>query len=101
MHYHDKISFSTRGEVDMKDITTDVAKIVKASGISNGTVTIFAPGATAAISTIEFEPGLIQDFPDALERLFPKDMTYQHHLSGHSRWATACFKSAALWGLTK
>ena len=64
-------------------------EIVNSSGIMNGMVTVFAGGATAAISCIEFEPGLIQDFPDALERLFPKDMEYAHHLhwddgNGHS-----------------
>ncbi len=89
MHHHDYLSFSTKEEVDIKDITDGVVGIVDRSGIKNGTVTIFAPGATAAISCIEYEPGLLQDFPDALERLFPKNIDYAHHLhwddgNGHS-----------------
>ena len=89
MHHHDYISLETKEEVDIKNITDEVIGIVNRSGIKNGMVTVFASGATAAISCIEFEPGLIQDFPDALERLFPKDMEYAHHLhwddgNGHS-----------------
>jgi len=83
MNHHDFITFSTKGEVDMINITDQVSRIVQDSGIKQGTVTIFAPGATAAISAIEFEPGLLQDFPEALERLFPKAMEYQHHILWH------------------
>lgn len=89
MHYHDTIPFETSGEVDIINITEKVSSIVKDSGIRNGMVLVFAPGATAAISTIEFEPGLIEDFPAALERLFPKEIMYNHHIrwddgNGHS-----------------
>jgi len=83
MHHHDYITFRTGGEVDLIDITGQVTKIVKESRIKEGIVTVFAPGATAAISTIEYEPGLLKDFPDALERLFPKEMVYEHHLRWH------------------
>ncbi len=83
MHYHDTISFETGGEVDIINITDKVSSIVKDSGIRNGSVLVFAPGATAAISTIEFEPGLIEDFPAALERLFPKEIMYNHHIRWH------------------
>ena len=89
MHHHDYIHFQTKGEVDIRNITDEVNRIVEESGIRFGNATVFAPGATAAISCIEYEPGLLQDFPDALERLFPKDMDYAHHLhwddgNGHS-----------------
>ncbi|MCK4613858.1 MAG: secondary thiamine-phosphate synthase enzyme YjbQ [Thermoplasmata archaeon] len=83
MHHHEYIKFKTRGEVDIVNITDQVAKVVRNSGIREGTVTVFAPGATAAISTIEYEPGLLEDFPDALERLFPKGLVYKHHLRWH------------------
>ena len=89
MHHHDYIEFETRGNADIIDITDRITSIVKRSGITEGTVTVFAPGATGAISTIEFEPGLVKDFPDALERLFPKGIDYEHHVyhsdgNGHS-----------------
>ncbi|MHA2495080.1 MAG: secondary thiamine-phosphate synthase enzyme YjbQ [Candidatus Hodarchaeales archaeon] len=47
--------------------------------LEDGTVTVFIPGATGAITTIEYEPGLLKDFPAALDRLFPKDLYYYHH----------------------
>lgn len=83
MNHHEFLTFSTRGEVDIIDLTPQVKEVVKRSGIENGMVLVFAPGATAAISTIEYEPGLLEDFPAALERLFPKEIVYQHHLRWH------------------
>lgn len=84
-----ELRFKTKGEVTIKDITSEVSKAVKGSGIKNGTVTVFHPGSTGVISTIEYEPGLEKDLEDALQRLFPKDMEYAHHLkwddgNGHS-----------------
>jgi secondary thiamine-phosphate synthase enzyme len=83
------IDLSTKGEVDMLDITDEVAGIVQSSGIKDGAVTVFVAGSTGAITTIEYEPGLLSDIPRALERLFPKGMEYEHHLrwgdgNGHS-----------------
>jgi secondary thiamine-phosphate synthase enzyme len=87
--HNDELKFKTKGEVTIKDITNDVAKIVKASKIKNGIVTIFHPGSTGVISTIEYEPGLVQDLEESLERLFPKGILYHHHQkwsdgNGHS-----------------
>ena len=87
--HNDELKFKTKGEVTIRDITNDVAKIVKISKVKHGTVTVFHPGSTGVISTIEYEPGLVQDLQQALERLFPKDMKYHHHLkwsdgNGHS-----------------
>ncbi len=87
--YNDELKFKTRGEVTIKDITNDVAKIVRASKVKNGIVTIFHPGSTGVISTIEYEPGLVKDLEASLERLFPKDILYHHHQkwsdgNGHS-----------------
>jgi secondary thiamine-phosphate synthase enzyme len=78
-----KISFKTRSEGDIVDITSHVQKAVKNSNISDGIACIFVPGATGAITTIEYEPGLLSDLPDALDRLFPRDITYQHQLRWH------------------
>jgi secondary thiamine-phosphate synthase enzyme len=90
MAFHvEEIKFKTKGEVTIKDITGDVAKVIEASKIKNGNVTVFHPGSTGIISTIEYEPGLVKDLEDALERLFPKGIPYAHHLkwddgNGHS-----------------
>ena len=76
-------------ENNILDITSNVAKIVTESKIENGIVCVFIAGSTGAITTIEFEPGLLKDIPDALERMMPKEITYEHHLrwqdgNGHS-----------------
>jgi secondary thiamine-phosphate synthase enzyme len=84
-----ELKFKTKGEVTIKDITSEVAQVIKKSKVRNGNVTVFHPGSTGVISTIEYEPGLVQDLEDALERLFPKNIKYAHHLkwddgNGHS-----------------
>ena len=81
--HYSELNFNTKGEVEIIDITSKVNKIVKDSKIKNGQVLVFCPGSTGALTTIEYEPGLLDDFPKALERLFPKNMTYQHHLRWH------------------
>jgi secondary thiamine-phosphate synthase enzyme len=81
--YTGEIPFSTPGEIDIRDITHDVAKIVSTSGIKNGIVCVFVPGATGAITTIEFEDGLVMDIENAMKRLFPKNMEYNHELRWH------------------
>jgi len=81
--FMDKISLKTRGEGDIRDITQQVQKITTKSGLKNGLVCIFNPGSTGAVTTLEYEPGLLIDLPVALDRLAPKDVTYQHELRWH------------------
>ena len=81
--FMDKIPLDTLGEGDIRNITSQVQKIIQRSGIKNGLVCIFNPGSTGAVTTLEYEPGLLVDLPDALERLAPKDVTYQHELRWH------------------
>ncbi|MFX0097429.1 MAG: secondary thiamine-phosphate synthase enzyme YjbQ [Candidatus Hodarchaeota archaeon] len=57
--------------------------MVSKSGLSDGIATIFVPGATGAVTTIEYEPGLLKDLPAILERISPKDMEYEHELRWH------------------
>lgn len=73
--------FEVYAEADgaMLDITREVSQGVSESGIRNGIVTVFVPGATGAVSTIEYEPGLLKDFPRALERIAPSNIDYEHH----------------------
>ena len=73
---------ATRGQGDAHDVTNAVATAVAASGIGNGAAIVFVVGSTAAITTIEFEPGAIADFNGLLERLAPRGDEYRHHL----RW---------------
>lgn len=76
------LSLESKGHSDMINITDHVEKVVASGEISEGIVTIFVPGSTASITTIEFEPGLQQDLPRALERVAPADASYEHDL----RW---------------
>ncbi len=78
-----ELHFDTRGEVDIIDITENVNSALRESDIEDGIVTIFVPGATGAVTTIEYEPGLLQDLPAALERLFPKGIEYEHEYRWH------------------
>lgn len=80
--YSSDIELRTRGENHILDITADVAKAVAESGFTDGLACVFVPGSTGAITTLEFEPGLLEDLPSALEIMAPKDKEYKHHL----RW---------------
>ncbi len=77
------ISVKTKGEVDIIDLTDKVEGAVENSGLSKGIVTIFVPGSTGALTTIEYEPGLLQDFPAALERIAGRDISYEHETRWH------------------
>jgi len=87
--FTEKLEVSTSGELDIIDITGRIQEIVKRSRVRDGTVTVFVAGSTAAITTIEYEPGLRSDMQRALSMLFPKDLEYEHHkrwgdYNGHS-----------------
>ena len=77
------IELSTNGMTDIIDLTPRVASAIAESGLKAGTVTVFAPGSTAGITTIEYEPGLKQDIPDYLEKIAPYGGKYQHHETWH------------------
>lgn len=74
----DTIQFSTQGFNDVKDLTGIVSQRLIASRLRSGIVTIFIPGSTAGLTTIEFEPGVVEDFSNMLERVVPSDVPYQH-----------------------
>jgi len=78
MVYTDSIRLNTKGFSDTIDITGKVERIVKDSGIKNGIVTVFCPGSTGTITTIEFESGVIKDLQNALEKIVPSDIPYEH-----------------------
>lgn len=77
------LEFDTRGNTDIIDLTPDVSDIVASSGVRNGIVMVFAPGSTAAITTIEYEPGLVSDLQETLERLVPQGNNYRHNERWH------------------
>jgi len=78
-----QIKISSKSENDIIDITKKVADAISESGISNGIITVFVSGSTGAITTIEYEPGLVKDFPDLLSRIAPDDINYEHEEMWH------------------
>ena len=72
------ISLNTKGFCDIINITPQVFSILKQSSVANGLITIFCPGSTGSITTIEYESGVLQDLKDALERIAPSDISYAH-----------------------
>ena len=70
--------FRTTGTTDILDITRVADEHLAASGIRQGAMILFVPGSTGALTTIEYESGVLQDLADAIERLAPRDMEYAH-----------------------
>lgn len=74
------IKFSTRGKTDIIDITGKVQQVISSSGFIEGNVTVFGIGSTTGITTIEYEPGLVQtDIPELYDKLAGYDKNYAHH----------------------
>lgn len=76
--YSTEIDVDTEGEIQIFDITLNVRNAIKDSGIKQGLVNVFVPGATGAITTLEYEPRLVQDTINLLKKLVPKGIGYQH-----------------------
>jgi secondary thiamine-phosphate synthase enzyme len=79
----ESVQIRSRGENDMIDITKSTSKAIEGSKLKKGTVTIFIAGSTAAVTTIEYEPGLRTDFPNMLSRIVPKNIEYEHDKTWH------------------
>lgn len=78
MTFTETISIDTKGYCDIIDITSQLLSILRRSLIANGLVTLFCPGSTGSITTIEYEPGVLQDLKEALERIAPSNILYRH-----------------------
>ena len=74
-----KFTVQTKGFTDILDISPQVRSAVASSGVAQGVAHVFVQGSTAALSTIEFEPGAVRDLKEALERIAPMDADYHHN----------------------
>jgi secondary thiamine-phosphate synthase enzyme len=72
----------TKGYGDIIDVSTQVQELVRKSALTNGIVTVFIPGSTASVTTVEFESGLLSDLQSAFDRLVPTELEYAHD----ARW---------------
>src|SRR2546427_8230887 len=77
------VRIETQKEGEIPDVTDQVQTIVENGTIKNGVVFLFVPGSTAALTTIEYEPGLLADLPSILERVAPRDGSYEHERRWH------------------
>jgi secondary thiamine-phosphate synthase enzyme len=83
MVFQEKLIVSTRGHGDMHDLTESVAAVVARSQVRTGIAHIFQVGSTAAVGSVEFEPGLQKDLPAVLDRLLPPSREYGHEQAWH------------------
>ena len=74
----DTITLSTKGHTDICDITVKAQEVVHKHGLKEGQITLFVPGSTGALTTVEYEPGLLKDLPEAFERMAPTGRRYHH-----------------------
>ncbi|MCL4475082.1 MAG: secondary thiamine-phosphate synthase enzyme YjbQ [Nitrospirae bacterium] len=78
MIFTDSISLTTKGFTDIIDITHKVVSVLHESKITNGLVTIFCTGSTGAVTTIEYESGVVNDLKKAIEKIAPSNIPYEH-----------------------
>lgn len=84
-----ELHLDTRGNTDIHDITSEIAAAIREYGLRSGIVTIFCPGSTGALTTIEYEEGALSDLQHVLDEITPPDRDYRHHVrwgddNGHS-----------------
>ncbi|MBU0515134.1 MAG: secondary thiamine-phosphate synthase enzyme YjbQ [Proteobacteria bacterium] len=95
------MSLATTAGTDVHDLTPEVRRVVARSGVSRGQVLVFVPGSTGALTTIEYESGVIQDLIRAVDRLVPGDMHYDHDArwgdgNGYAHVRAALFKPSLI-----
>ncbi|OGO12533.1 MAG: secondary thiamine-phosphate synthase enzyme [Chloroflexi bacterium RBG_16_47_49] len=93
------IFLTTRGNTDILDITQQVSECIHSSTLQNGLVTIFSPSSTSGVTTIEYEPGVLQDLKKIFDEIAPLGRDYQHNEAwhdgnGHSHIRAALLKAS-------
>jgi secondary thiamine-phosphate synthase enzyme len=91
-----ELQLRTRGGYDVQDITDQVARVVRESKLKAGIVTIFCPGSTGGLTTIEFEDGVIADMRQVLDGITPPDRDYRHHQRWHDDNGHAHIRAALI-----
>jgi len=92
----DYIPISTRGFTDIIDITPQVAELIQRAELQSGTATVFISGSTAGVTTIEYEPGLMKDLPEAFEKIASMKQRYHHDDTWHDGNGFAHVRAALL-----
>jgi secondary thiamine-phosphate synthase enzyme len=92
----ENISLKTKGFTDIIDLTPSLKELLQEQRFLNGQMTVFVPGSTAGITNIEYEPGLLKDLPDFLEKILPSNKFYEHDNTWHDGNGYAHLRSALL-----
>ena len=90
------LRLETEGDGQIVDLTEGVLAVVRQSGVSDGVVCVFVTGSTAAVTTMEYEPGGVADLQAAVERLVPRAGAYQHNIRNHDDNAHAHLRASLL-----
>ncbi len=90
------LQLETPGHGEIVDLTEGIERVVRATGVDRGVVTVFVTGSTAAITTMEYEPGGVVDLQGLLERLVPVAGDYEHNRLNHDTNAYAHLRAAVL-----
>jgi secondary thiamine-phosphate synthase enzyme len=93
------LTLSTRGHADIQDITSPLTACLGESGLQNGILTVFCPSSTSAVTTIEYEPGVVSDLKRLFDEIIPADRPYAHDAAwgdrnGHSHVRAALLKAS-------
>jgi len=91
-----KLELNTKGFNDIVDITPQIQNYVSESQINDGYILVFVPGATGGLTTIEYEPGLLQDLPELMEKIAPMNKSYNHDKTWHDGNGYAHLRSALI-----
>jgi len=89
-----RVRFSTQGDGDVVDLTDGILEVVRSSGVTDGAVIVFTVGSTAAVTTMEYEPGGVHDLRTKLDELVPQQADYEHNRLNHDTNSHAHMKAA-------
>jgi secondary thiamine-phosphate synthase enzyme len=89
-----ELRFSTEGDGDVVDLTDGVRSVLAQAGVQEGMASVFVPGSTAAVTTMEYEPGGVHDLKAALDRLVPREGDYEHNRLNHDSNSHAHIRAA-------
>jgi len=96
MIFQKKIAISSRGFNDIIDITILLRKALQETSLQDGIVVVFVPGSTGGLTTIEYEPGLVRDIPEMLEKIAPMNAPYHHDQTWHDGNGYAHLRAALI-----
>jgi secondary thiamine-phosphate synthase enzyme len=89
-----QLRFPTEGDGDVIDLTEGVLEVARSAGADSGLVSVFVPGSTAAVTSMEYEPGGVHDLRAALDRLVPREGDYEHNRLNHDTNSHAHIRAA-------